>query len=316
MSEHPSPQELFERLQRRRQVTKLYLRGWTEEAIAEELDVPPGIVARDVSHVREQWHKESERSPRERHERELARIDAFEYEAWLAWEASRQPVRKVQVVRDENGAEKHTSTLLEKGGDPRYLGFILKCAVLRRTAAEKVQEAGDQAHPRRPWSEEHAEMGSLLPIVEKINAGIRDLKAQGGPFPPGSDPAKDPARPIQDRPPNSPAADKVPCAPLPGRNAPSELGGETGTGRRDPTMAPRPSEPAGPAGEVRQSNPDRMWRIQLPPPATILGPPDAPRGFPTIGTPWRTPPEGPSGSNPQLPVTPEPPRPSREETGP
>ena len=325
MSDHSTPptaEELAERIRRRKLVSQLYLRGSTEAAIAEELDVPQPAVARDITHLGEQWRTESEREPRFRHERELARIDYLEYETWLAWDASKQPTRKVHVVRDEKGGEKTASTLIEKGGDPRYLGLIHKCALLRRIAAEKIHESS-QPFPMGPPTDEQvkAEMDILLPALEKINAHVRDLKAQGGPFPPGYDPGPDFARPQPDRPPNAPSADHFPHAPFPDWNAPSELGGETETGRCNPMTPPPASAPAGDGGPVSQPanpqfNPNRPRGMRLPPNAIILGPPDAPRPFPPGGTYWSPAPQAPSGSSPHLPEGQAPPRPNREETGP
>jgi DNA-binding NarL/FixJ family response regulator len=42
-------------LKRRRDVAELYLQGWTQTAIAEEMGVAQPTISDDVKHIRAQW---------------------------------------------------------------------------------------------------------------------------------------------------------------------------------------------------------------------------------------------------------------------
>jgi hypothetical protein len=333
----PTPEELAERIRRRKLVARLYLRGLTEPAIAEELDVSEGTVDRDITHLGEQWRKESDREPRFRYERELARTEALEYEIWQAWEASSNPTHKVAVVRDAEGREKTTTTMTECKRDPRYIGFLIKCVPLRRSAAEKVEASAEQPYGMgRPTDEQvQKEMDTLVPILEKINAHVRDLKAQGGPFPPGYDPDTDGMSPPPNRPPDPPSPDHYPCAPLPGRDGPNGPAGDPPTAPRETAAAPPASDPPGWAGSRTADpggNPARdpgqgsqpgfqpgvspLRRIQLPPNTIILGHPNAPYGLSPSGIPWPAPPGTPGGWDPRHPDIQPNPHPPRTEPTP
>jgi transcriptional regulator with XRE-family HTH domain len=128
-----SHQDRFARLERRKSVARLYLKGWSQCEIAEKVGAAQSTVSDDLRLLRNSWKKGAQADLRAAYELAHAKLDALERELWQAWEDSHNPCRKVQIVRDvQSGREKNYSTLVDKGGDPRFLALLQKTAAYRR----------------------------------------------------------------------------------------------------------------------------------------------------------------------------------------
>lgn len=131
---------------RRLRVTELYLQGWTQVKIAEEVGVTQGMVSKDLAAIREEWLQASIENIDEAKARELARIDNLEREYWEAWYRScedAETVVKKAVETDKGQRKEATQTAKGQAGDPRFLAGIQwciqqRCKILGIEAAAKL----------------------------------------------------------------------------------------------------------------------------------------------------------------------------------
>lgn len=146
----------LEVLQRRTKVADLYIKGWTQAAIAIECNISQPTICDDLAKIRDEWRKSSIRDFDVLRERELQRIDRVEREAWAAWERSQQPVQSA-VVTGEDVAKRTRKSVQQKYGDPRFLDVIHKCIIQRRAMlgldmivlpAQPVVESPAEKHER------------------------------------------------------------------------------------------------------------------------------------------------------------------------
>ena len=117
--------------ERRQDVVELFLKAWSQPAIARELGISQPTVSRDLQAICKQWRESSIRDFDAARERELQKLEVLEREAWAAWERSQQPVESTTVTQDGSG-KKAQKTVEHPVGDPRYLEQIHKCIAGRR----------------------------------------------------------------------------------------------------------------------------------------------------------------------------------------
>ncbi len=79
------------RLKRRQQVADLSLQGWTQSAIAEELDVSQPTVSTDLKAIQQEWLESASGDVEAARAKVLAELDLVQREAWAAWKRSQQP---------------------------------------------------------------------------------------------------------------------------------------------------------------------------------------------------------------------------------
>jgi transcriptional regulator with XRE-family HTH domain len=126
--------------ERRKDVARLYIKGWTQTEIAEKLGKAQGTISSDLRIVQKEWRRSAVKAFESRHAIEIRKLDALERELWRAWEESLKPKRRVQIVKDpESGKETNRSNLTEQNGDPRFLALVQKCALAR---SELLQPRG------------------------------------------------------------------------------------------------------------------------------------------------------------------------------
>lgn len=80
---------------------ELYLKGKTQQEIADELGVSRSQIEYDLNQIRHRWSTQTVYNLDQYKAKELAKLDALEREHWQAWEASED--------------------------DPRFLDGVLKC---------------------------------------------------------------------------------------------------------------------------------------------------------------------------------------------
>lgn len=109
----------------------MYLQGWLQVDIAEELGVHQSTISRDLAVIREEWLESTLVDFDKARSTELARIDALEREHWRAWFESTKD-KEVQIQESQTGGKHvHLSKEVQKvegqAGDPRFLQGIQTC---------------------------------------------------------------------------------------------------------------------------------------------------------------------------------------------
>jgi hypothetical protein len=135
--------------QRRRKVADLYLKGWTQEAIAGFFDVTQVTISRDLAESRREWREEATIDVEESIVSALQKLDLIEREAWGAWQRSQTPL--TAAVRTEGGGSKGVtsrSSLKNSHGDPRFLDLVHKCVAQRSLllGLNAASASGDDMH--------------------------------------------------------------------------------------------------------------------------------------------------------------------------
>lgn len=115
---------------RRHNVAQLYLKGWTQVAIAEHLRVLQKTVCLDLKFVRQQWRDSMVRDYDMHREEELKKITLVEMEAWAGFERSQKPAQEARVK--DGDQSKATKTMKSRTGDARFLDVVMKCIASRR----------------------------------------------------------------------------------------------------------------------------------------------------------------------------------------
>src|SRR5690242_11244148 len=85
-------------LQRRKQVAELYLQGWSQPAIAHQLDVSQPTICADLKAIRQDWRDSAIRDFDALRDLELQKLDLIEREAWEAWKRSQKPAQSAVVT--------------------------------------------------------------------------------------------------------------------------------------------------------------------------------------------------------------------------
>jgi hypothetical protein len=73
----------------RARIATLYLKGWSQYAIASEMGMTRELVRYDIHAIEDEWKKGALVDFDAAKERELRKIDLIEQELWLAWEGSK-----------------------------------------------------------------------------------------------------------------------------------------------------------------------------------------------------------------------------------
>jgi hypothetical protein len=139
--------------QRRMKVADLYLKGWTQEAIARFFEVTQATISRDIEQVRAEWRETASIDFEEAQCHALQKLDLVEREAWSAWQRSQSPL--AAAVRTEGREDKVTSrsSLKHSYGDPRFLDLVHKCVAQRSLLLglnAAAPAAGDHPHDHEP----------------------------------------------------------------------------------------------------------------------------------------------------------------------
>jgi hypothetical protein len=173
-----SRHKLLAVLKRREHVADLYLKGWTQVAIAAECGVAQSRISVDLAKIREAWLNSAIRDFNVLRERELQRIDRVEREAWAAWERSQQPAQSA-VVTGEDITKRTKKSVHQKYGDPRFLDIVHKCIAQRRAMLGLDMVIVDAPPPEKltpleDLEKQRAETTAMNAIHERLRElGIR-----------------------------------------------------------------------------------------------------------------------------------------------
>ena len=111
----------------RRRISDLYLRGWLQADIAEEIGSSAATVCRDIKALQRDWLKSALIDFDKAKARELAKIDDLERVYHKAWVRSCEDAETERIEGGTKGPSKKTMTRKDQAGDPRFLTGIQWC---------------------------------------------------------------------------------------------------------------------------------------------------------------------------------------------
>ena len=116
--------------ERQQQVAALYLEGYRQTQIAEQLGVNQSVVSRDLAAVKDRWLESALFDFDAIRARELARIDRIEIAAWEGWRRSCEKA-VTETIKDKPGGRETGLRRVAQAGDPRFLDQVQKCIAQR-----------------------------------------------------------------------------------------------------------------------------------------------------------------------------------------
>lgn len=119
------PRQPLEASKHRPLIAALYLKGFTQAAIGEQLGISHATVSRDLKLIQEHWRQSAISDMNDAKQRELEKIDVLEYEAWQAW--LRSQADAVSKTTFGNSEKPNIKSSRNQYGDPRFLAIVDKC---------------------------------------------------------------------------------------------------------------------------------------------------------------------------------------------
>jgi hypothetical protein len=143
----------------------LYLQGWSQVAIADQVGVSQATVCEDLKNIEELWRQSSVRDFDRAQNKELAKLDRIERESWSAWDRSQKPQQSAVIQGESQQPTK--KTLKNQIGDPRFLDQIHKCVASRRAilgldAPQRHEHSGPDGGPMT--------LATMLAAIDKAPA--------------------------------------------------------------------------------------------------------------------------------------------------
>lgn len=111
-------------------LAEMYVRGWTQARIGQELGVTQAAISNDLKELHRRWREETTLALDDYKRKELAKLDELEREYWAAWERSqesRKTVKKRKSDMPGGVAELKEMIQSESCGDAKYLDGVLRC---------------------------------------------------------------------------------------------------------------------------------------------------------------------------------------------
>jgi len=144
-------EQQFAVLERRTKVSDLYLRGLSQWQIARELGIGQATVSRDLEALRVQWRESSSLAIDTILQRELAKIDLIEAEAWIAWERSKENRERTTKERSSGETSAKSKVVVVTEGrlpDNEFLKTVQwciskRCEILGLDAPRKLEHSGE-----------------------------------------------------------------------------------------------------------------------------------------------------------------------------
>ena len=116
----------LEMTRRRQLVADLYVRGWNQVSIAQEVGVGQPTISTDLKAIRREWRESTVRDFDTARAVELRKLDRVEREAWAAWERSQEHAEWTKVTQDGQGKrEEKTDQSRQQGRqvEPVHLAY-------------------------------------------------------------------------------------------------------------------------------------------------------------------------------------------------
>lgn len=149
--------------ERRAEVARLYLRGWTQTRIAEFIGVAQPTVSKDLKALQQAWRDAALRDFDEAKARELARLDEVEREAWDAYQRTvgEHVIRTEGVTAGPNGGPYEKSVTEDLAGNPAFLNIVTtcierRCKLLGIDAPQKIEQGEPGSFAALPASTREA----------------------------------------------------------------------------------------------------------------------------------------------------------------
>ena len=117
----------LEILKRRQRVAELRLQGWSQSAIADELQIRQATISSDLKTVERSWRESAIRDFDAAREQELQRIGMIERNAWDGWKRSCQPQQSATVDGQAADSQKAKRTVKNHSGQARFLEVVIQC---------------------------------------------------------------------------------------------------------------------------------------------------------------------------------------------
>ena len=120
----------------RREIARLYLRGWKQAEIAERLSgsedreyaLSQQMISYDIKRLIEQWRASALLDLDQAKAEELAKVNQLEVEYWEAWENSKATLKRQRGQKKVDGQlTEQTISVNERDGDPRFLTGVQWC---------------------------------------------------------------------------------------------------------------------------------------------------------------------------------------------
>jgi hypothetical protein len=164
-------------LHRRKQVVELYLQGWSQPAIADQLEVSQPTICADLKAIRQDWRDSTIRDFDELRATELQKLDLIEREAWGAWQRSQKPAQSA-VVTGEGHEQKARKSMKHQYGDPRFLQLVSHCIGQRR-AILGLDVLSGPVHPENNLNV-NVSLDARRERIMALVAAIGDRERTGG----------------------------------------------------------------------------------------------------------------------------------------
>lgn len=117
------------REKRKWEAVDLYCQGKRQVEIAETLGISQPTVARYLKAAFDEWRAKGIGKLDEHKQRELAKIDMLEREAWAAFERSKERQRRESSTNEKGQSEK--TVVQEFEGNPQFLDRVAWCIAER-----------------------------------------------------------------------------------------------------------------------------------------------------------------------------------------
>lgn len=117
-------------------IAELHLKGWSQQRIADFLELDKSNICRELKKIKDQWKAEAIEDHNLYVQQELRRLAMLEAEYWAGWERSQQGketslTEKLATGKDEAGQVlgrvKQATRTEQKVGDAAFLNGILSC---------------------------------------------------------------------------------------------------------------------------------------------------------------------------------------------
>jgi hypothetical protein len=108
-------------------ISEMYLKGKTQQEIADATGVRQQQITYDLKTIRQRWIASSVRNFDEERGIALAKIDALERAAWDAWEKSCEEKTRKSIQQNAFGDKTSSVTTETLLGNPAYLQIVDRC---------------------------------------------------------------------------------------------------------------------------------------------------------------------------------------------
>lgn len=130
----------------RRRISDLYLQGWLQVDIANDLSLNQSTISRDIKALQAEWQKSALIDFDTAKAREIAKIDNLEITYHDAWTRSNEDAETVTVKEYADGDIETTTTTKAQVGDPRFMEGVRWC-IEKRCKIFNIGADSQQVHP-------------------------------------------------------------------------------------------------------------------------------------------------------------------------